>query len=241
MVKTKSAKFVAIIPARGGSKRFPKKNIHELHGQPLISYPIKAAKNAELVDRVIVSTDDGEIAEIAKQFGAEVPFLRPDHLATDQSPTINTVRHAITELKKKNYDFDYIVLIQPTSPLIEVIDINNAIDLVIKNNADSVVAVAPVNNLNHPHNIRKIKKNGIIKFWRSRLHYQFIHKPKEKPKFYHAGGLWISKVDVVMKENRLEGKRNYPLVISKLAALDIDYEEDLKLIESWFKNKNLNN
>lgn len=234
----KNKKFLAIIPARGGSKRFPGKNIYPLNGKPLISYAIEVAKKTKLVDRVIVSTDNIEIAEIAKQYGAEVPFIRPGYLAADLSPTIDTIRYTLEKLAEGGYRADYVVLLQPTSPLICSANLDEAIDLAIKNNADSVVSVVGVDGLNHPYNIREIRQDGIIKFWQDKLHYEYIVKPKEKPKFYYAGGVWVTSFDTIMKENRLEGKNNYPLIISKVVASDIDEKEDLELIELLMKLKN---
>ncbi|MDD4271698.1 MAG: acylneuraminate cytidylyltransferase family protein [Patescibacteria group bacterium] len=231
-------KFIAIIPARGGSKRFSGKNIYPLNGKPLISYAIEAAKKAKLVDRVIVSTDNIEIAEIAKQYGAEIPFMRPDYLATDLSPSIDTIRYTLEKLAEDGYRADYVVLLQPTSPLISADNLDEAIDLAIKNKAGSVVAVVEVDGLNHPYNIREIQPDGTIKFWQDELHYEYIVKPKEKPKFYYAGGIWVSSFDTVMKEKKLESRNNYPLIISKISAMDIDKKEDLELIELFMKLNN---
>ncbi len=233
-------KFIAIIPARGGSKRFPGKNIYPLNGKPLISYAIEATKGIKSIDRVIVSTDNAEIAEVAKRYGAEIPFMRPDNLAIDSSPTIDTLTYTVQRLDDEGYHADYVVLLQPTSPLISSNYIDEAIGLAIENNADSVVAVVEVNNLNHPYNIREIKEDGTIKFWQDKLHYEYIVKPKEKPKFYYAGGVWVSSFQTLIGERKLEGKNNYPLIIPDLAALDVDYKEDLELIEAIIKVRDKN-
>ncbi|HEY9203118.1 MAG TPA: pseudaminic acid cytidylyltransferase, partial [Sulfurimonas sp.] len=113
------AKCIAVIPARGGSKRIPKKNIKEFHGLPLIAYSIKAALESKLFAKVIVSTDDEEIAEIAKEHGAEVPFVRPKELSDDFTGTGDVVKHAIDYLKKRGEEFDYVCTIYATAPLLQ--------------------------------------------------------------------------------------------------------------------------
>ncbi|RKJ30419.1 acylneuraminate cytidylyltransferase family protein, partial [Butyricicoccus sp. 1XD8-22] len=112
-----SNRVLAIIPARGGSKGIPKKNIIEVDGKPLIQYTIEAAQQSKYIDKVFVSTDEMEIAQVAINCGISVPFLRPIELASDESKTIETVIHTINELKKQNEYFNYVVLLQPTQPL----------------------------------------------------------------------------------------------------------------------------
>jgi CMP-N-acetylneuraminic acid synthetase len=236
-------RILVIIPARGGSKRFPGKNIYPLKGKPLIGYPIEAAKKSQLIDRIVVSTDDEKIAAIAKKFGAEIPFMRPAKLATDVSPVIKAVCYTVKKLEKgTGYKADYIILIQATSPLITAEQIDEAIKLAIVKNADSVVGVTAVNNLNHPYNIRKITKKGTIKFSQNKLHYKYLGK--KKPDFYHAGALWLTNYNTLFRDKKLEGKKNYPLILDQFYLLDIDFKEDLELIEAYLdviakRNKNL--
>lgn len=230
-------KIIVIIPARGGSKRFPRKNIHPLCGKPLISYPILAAKKAKSIDRVIVSTDDEEIAGISKFFGAEIPFMRPDELATDTSPVIDSIVYTVKTLEEREgYRADYAVLLQPATPLITGEQIDEAAGLVIEKNADSVVCVSPVDTINHPYNIREILEDGTIKFWQYDLHYDYLQK--SKPKFYHAANLWLSSYETLMNEHKLEGKKNYPVILDPLYSLDIDYRSDLEMIEAIMKQRN---
>lgn len=232
-------KIITVIPARGGSKRFPQKNIHLLNGKPLISYPIMAAGNAESVDRIVVSTDDKEIADIAKSYGAEVPFFRPAALAADDSPVVDSIIYTVKKLEKdQGYHPDYILLLQAATPLIESGQIEKAIHIANKNKADSVVTVCPVNTINHPFNIRRINKDQTISFWLDELHYQYLQKTK--PQFYHAANLWLTSYDNLIREKKLEGRRNYPLVIPAVYSLDIDYREDLDLIEAWLQYNHQN-
>jgi CMP-N-acetylneuraminic acid synthetase len=137
----KTGKTLVIIPARGGSKGIPRKNIRLLLGKPLIAYAIELALKCRLVDKVIVSTDDEEIADIAKQYGAEVPFMRPEELATDKSPIIETLRHTVRYYEEKGVFFDNILLLEPTNPLREVKDVEETVKKINEPDVDTVVTV----------------------------------------------------------------------------------------------------
>ena len=228
-------KFIAVIPARGGSKRFPGKNIYPLAGIPLIAYPIRAAKEAKGIGRIIVSTDDEKIAAVAREHGAEIPFMRPKELAEDSSSVIDAVIHTVQELERReNYHADYTILLQPATPLVTPDQIEQAIGLAVEKSADSVVTVAQVDTVNHPFNIREIRGDGTIGFWQEALHYEY-YATKPKPKFYHAANLWLSSHDTLVKKHRLEGERNYPVIVDRVYASDIDYKEDLELIEAYLR------
>lgn len=133
-------KILAIIPARGGSKRLPGKNKKLLKGKPLIQWTIEAALSSNYIDNVIVSTDCSEIAKISSEAGAKVPFIRPEYLANDNSSSNDVILHAIENIE---IDYDIVVLLQPTSPLRLVIDIDSAIELLVKKEADGVASVSP--------------------------------------------------------------------------------------------------
>ncbi|MEK7560607.1 MAG: acylneuraminate cytidylyltransferase family protein [Patescibacteria group bacterium] len=230
-------KFIAVIPARGGSKRFPGKNIHPLAGKPLIAHPIDAAKRAKGIDRVIVSTDDENIAGIAKEHGAEIPFMRPKELAEDWSSVIDVMVWTVEELERREkYHADYAILLQPTTPLVTPEQIEQAIAHAIEKNADSVVTVAEVDTINHPYNIREIKDDGTITFWQYDLHYAYYAK-KPKPKFYHAANLWLTSYETLTRDRLLEGKNNYPIIVPPAYSMDIDYKEDLALVEAYLRLK----
>lgn len=230
--------IIVLIPARGGSKRFPKKNVYLLDGKPLIHYPIEAARAAKLVNRVVVTTDSPEIAEVAKRAGAEVPFLRPAELATDESPVIEAIQYTLERLASEGDRADYILLLQPASPLISSDNIDALITAVIEKNADSGVAVSLVDTLNHPYNIRTLNEEGNLQFWQDALHYEYLRKAK--PKFYKVANIWLSSYKTIVEKNKLEGENNIPLIVDPIYSLDIDYKEDLELIEAWLqyqKNK----
>jgi len=136
----KDKKILALIPARGGSKGLPRKNIKPLLGKPLIAWTIEQSLASKYLDKVVVSTEDKEIAEISKKYGAEVPFIRPKELAKDDTPSIDVVLHAIDFLEKKEL-FNIIVLLQPTSPLRTISDIDNSIEFLFSKNAQAIISV----------------------------------------------------------------------------------------------------
>ena len=139
----KKRKTLALIPARGGSKGLPGKNIMPLAGKPVIAWSIEQALNSRCIDKVLVSTDSREIASIARKYGAEVPFLRPKALAADTSSTFDVISHAVDFLRKQGEEFDYIALVEPTSPLRANADLDRAIKSLIdhEDKADSLVSV----------------------------------------------------------------------------------------------------
>lgn len=222
--------ILGIIPARGGSKGIKNKNIIELAGKPLISYSITALKNAEYVNRVVVTTDSDEIATIAKQYGAEVPFMRPSELAQDNSPTYPAIKHAVLEMEKLGFRADYIVTAQPTYPLVQPKEIDAAVKMVIEKNADSVITACELGHDCHPYNIRQINQDGTVSFWKEDEHYKFPTRQR-KPKFYIFGNIFVSSYKTVVEDGRLEGKKNYLIEIDKNNHLDVNTEEDLIEIE----------
>lgn len=142
---SETLKVVAIIPARGGSKRLPGKNIRLLGGKPMIAYALEAAQNAQMVNRVIVSTDDADIAEVAKKYGAEVPFLRPENLSGDEAKTVDVLKHTLTFLQEtEQYIPDVVVLLQATSPLMLSEDIDATIEKFLHTGVRSCVTVCKI-------------------------------------------------------------------------------------------------
>lgn len=233
----KRYKVLGLIPARGGSKGIKNKNVINLAGKPLIVYAIVALKKSKAVDKIVCTTDSELIAETAKKYGAEVPFLRPKELAQDFSPVYPALAHAVRKLEKlQNYKPDYIVMIQPTSPLVQPEQISAAVKMAIKMKADSVITAVDLEHDTHPYNIREILPDGRIKFWMEKEHYQFPTR-QSKPQFRKFGNLYVSSYDTLIKKRRLEGEKNYALKIDKNTTLDINILEDVKEIEYFLKNK----
>lgn len=156
-------KVLGVIPARAGSKSVPRKNLAEVNGRPLLSYIVEAARRAHRLDRVVVSTEDEEVAAVARQWGAEVPFLRPAELAADEVSLVPVVRHAMKEMDRRNFVADVVVSLQATSPFLESEDIDRAIETLLETGADSVVSVER-NEHAHPYWTKRLEGDRVLPF-----------------------------------------------------------------------------
>ena len=216
--------IVCTIPARGGSKGIPRKNAKKLAGKPLIAYAIGAAKRSRYIDRVIVSTDNAEIANIAKRYGAEVPFLRPAHLAQDATPTIAVVQDVLKEMKGMGFDPQIHVLVQPTSPFVIAKDIDRAIEMMIKTNTDSCVSICEVSE--RPEWMYTIS-SGKIKPYLPRSK----PTPRQKlPVLYRTNGaVFVTRVSALQKG--IIAKKSSAITMPKERSIDIDDEFDFKMAE----------
>ena len=228
MTRNKKYRTLAIVPARGGSKSIPYKNIVNLGGRPLISYCIKAIKKSRSVDRLIVTTDDPKIAKVSKKYGAEVPFLRPAELAEDDTPTIPVIEHALKWLdENENYQPDFVLLIQPTEPFVTSEQIDGLFNLMISKKADSGITIVPVPRTNHPYHIRHLT-DGYLEHDNPELHYKHPNRQSD-PKRYAFGNLYWFRRDKFLKERKIEVGRRVGLEIDPLAAHGIDDKSDLEL------------
>lgn len=226
-------KVLALIPARGGSKSIPKKNIANLCGKPLIAWTIETAKKTPEIDKVIVSTDDLEIAEIAIKYGAEVQ-MRPSELASDNSLVINTMHYVIKELQKKQDYYDYITLLEATSPMREVEDISKCIKMIYENSLDSVATFKEA-DLN-PHRAWKIENDVPTTFIDDVIPWL----PRQQlPSAYQLNGaVYITKVDTLLKSNKelLLGEIG-AVTMPKDRSVDIDDLIDFTLAELVLKKR----
>jgi len=218
--------IVAIIAARGGSKRLPRKNILPLAGKPLITYTIEAAKGSQRLSRIIVSTDDSEIAKVATDHGAEVPFMRPPELARDESPSIDVVKHATEWLELRGAPIDAVVLLQPTSPLRRCQHIDEAIKMFIDTGVDTVTAVSPA--VNHPFWCWQIAGNEIRPYF-SRSHVS-MRKEMLPPALVENGALYVVR-RVVLDGATLYGERIAGYLMNPAEAIDIDTQKDFDRAE----------
>ena len=224
-------KIVAIIPARGGSKRVPKKNIKSLCGNPLISYIIRASLASRYIDKTIVSTDDSEIAEVSRKYGAEV-IDRPAELARDETPDTPVLRHVIKHLtEKENYTADIIVFLHATSPLCGTADIDNAIERFAGGDADLVAGVVEAER--HPFwNFRMINGNKLLPFIEN---ISYTIRQQELPKTYILNGaFYIMRAEKVQKESFFGGDM-HGIIMSKEKSIDIDTELDFEIAEFLMK------
>ncbi|NEO12185.1 MULTISPECIES: acylneuraminate cytidylyltransferase family protein [unclassified Moorena] len=220
-------KIIGLITARGGSKSIPRKNTTWLAGKPLIAWTIKAALKSHRLNRVIVSTEDEEIAEISKKWGAEVPFLRPAALAQDDSSHISVLIHAVDWLEQvEGTTIDYLMLLQPTSPLRSAQDIDLGIELALEQNADSVVSVCKAST--HPYFTRRITSDGKLQ--------DFVQKPDGylrrqvlPPAYAWNGAIFLVRRDILIEKQTLETDRTYAYVMTPERSLEIDTPWDLYL------------
>lgn len=231
----RNRRFLAIIPARGGSKGLPRKNIKNLCGKPLIAWSIERALNSKYVDEVMVTTDCKDIANIAKRYGANVPFLRPDYLATDTATTFDAVRHTIDYYKtEENKEFDYIVLLEPTSPLREKDDIDNMIEKIIQkeDSFNSIVSVGEVHE--HPSIMKKIVNKDFLENYCQEL--EMTHRRQDNtPAYFPYGVAYIVKISTFLKEKTFYSKRNTFYKIKRYQCYEIDDIYDFLAIENIMK------
>lgn len=217
---------LAIIPARGGSKGLPRKNLLQLSGKPLIAHTIEAARAACSVQRIIVSTESPEIAEISRQYGAEVPFLRPRELAGDDTPTLPVLRHVLAELKAtEGCTPEIIILLQPTSPLRRPEDIDSAMALLDRSGADSVVSVCAAEH--HPAWMKRLDGDRVLPFVEKGPEYM---RRQDMPPLYRLNGaIYISRYKILTEENRILGEDTRGFVMNAESSVDIDTLLDLKV------------
>jgi CMP-N-acetylneuraminic acid synthetase len=227
-------KILAVIPARGGSKGLPGKNIKPLLGKPLIAWTIEQAKVSNYLDRVIVSTDDETIADIARQWDGDVPFLRPKELAGDASPIADTILHLLDRLEQDHEIYDYIALLEPTSPLRKPDDIDNALGLLAENeDADSLVSVGEV-HMEHPMIVKRISEGLVIPYMPN---IEQIYQRQQADKAYFPYGVvYVSKVCVFRKEQTFYTKKTIPYFIERWQNYEIDDIYDFMCVETILKH-----
>ena len=218
-------KIIAIIPARGGSKGIPNKNIYPICQKPLIAYTIEAAKKSKYIDNVVVSTDSEKISEVSKQYGAKVPFLRPDILASDTAKTIDVLIDALDRLQKNNEKYHTLVLLQPTSPLRSTEDIDSAIELFFANECESLVSVSEVKI--NPVLIRKIVDGKACPI----LNQSSTVRRQDFEKYYRVNGaIYINKIDKLTGQTSLNDN-SLAFIMPSSRSLDIDTPDDIKEAE----------
>lgn len=220
---------LAIIPARGGSKGIPRKNVTLLAGKPLIVWRIESALACPHIERVVVSTDDAEIAEVSRQFNAEVPFMRPLELAQDDTPSIDAILHMARWLdQNESYRPDYIMLLQPTSPLCTTDDLENAIALAKQHQADAVVSVTEASA--HPYWMKRINKAGHLEDFLSKE--QSYTQRQMLPAVYTLNGaIYLTRRDTLLQRSSFYGEATYAYVMPPERSIDIDSPWDLHVVD----------
>lgn len=212
---------VAIIPARGGSKRIKRKNIKDFHGLPLIAYSIKAALESNLFEKIIVTTDDEEIAKIAKEYGAEVPFLRPKELSDDFTGTGDVVKHAIDYLKEHGEGFDYVCTIYATAPLLQAKYLIEGFEAL--KNSDAINAFSATSMPFPIQRTFKLDENGRCEMFTPENYFKRSQDLQEA--YQDAGQFYWSKVDK-KSSDIMFGKESIPIILPRYLVQDIDTLED---------------
>lgn len=218
-------RVLGLIPARGGSKGVPGKNIRPLCGKPLLAYTAESALAAETLSRVVLSTDDEAIAGVGRELGLEVPFMRPAELAQDASPTLPVVRHALMELAAEGDDFDAVCLLQPTNPLRRRSDIDGSVRLLIDTGADSVVSVLAVPHEYNPHWVYLEDEEGFIRLATGGA--DPVSRRQDLPGAFHRDGtVYVTRSEVVLEAGSLYGNKVRPFRIDPEWSVNIDTEDD---------------
>ena len=230
--------LLTLIPARGGSKSIKNKNIKKLCGYPLIAWTILTARKSKYIKQIVVSTDSKKIANISKKYGATVPFIRPKKYATDKASSFSVLKHAINFFNSKNIKFDYVLLLEPTSPLRQVKDIDNCIKKALRKKIDTIVSVTKVIT-QHPRFIYSINKKNILMPYIDNKDKLYIRRQDIEPLYYLEGSLYMSKIRTLMKKKSFYHNKTMAHKIEKWKSLEIDDIEDFNLAKYYIKTKKM--
>ena len=222
--------ITAIIPARGGSKGIPDKNIKIIGGKPLIAWTIETARRSKYIDRVITTTDSDKIAGICKEYNSEVPFMRPKHLANDSAKGTDVILHTLNWLKSKKIDYDYFILLQPTSPFRTAKHIDEAIENIVSfENINNLVSVTKVHQ--HPYWMKRINNDGYVEEYQKDDEINYYNR-QELPNLYvNNGAIYISKCDYFLKNKSFYKNECLPYIMGKKESIDRDILDDLEYAE----------
>ncbi len=223
-------KTLAMITARGGSKRIPRKNIKEFNGKPIIAYSIEAALKSGAFDEVMVSTDDQEIADIARKYGASVPFLRSEKTANDFATTVDVIDEVISEYHSRGTDFDMFACIYPTAPFITSEKLKEAVEKLSSSDADSLI---PVVRFSYPPQRAMEIHDGKLVF---RQPENLSKRSQDlEPHYHDAGQFYVVRTESFLKNKGIMVGEILPMELSELEVQDIDNEVDWKLAEMKYK------
>jgi CMP-N-acetylneuraminic acid synthetase len=229
-------KVLGVIPARGGSKGVPRKNIRALAGRPLLQYTAQSALAAERLTRVVLSTEDTEIAEVGRRCGLEVPFLRPAELARDDTPTLPVLQHVVGALESMGERYDAVCLLQPTCPMRWSRDIDACIELLSQAEADSVVTLLPVPAEYNPHWVYFRGDDGFFRLSTGEAN-PVPRRQALPPAFRREGSVYVTRRDVLMRQNSLYGSKLAGYVIPASRSVDIDTPEDWERAEELLRSR----
>lgn len=221
---------IAIITARGGSKRIPRKNIKEFCGKPILAYSVEAALKSGLFDRVMVSTDDKEIAEAAKRYGAEVPFERSRETAGDFATTNEVLLEVLTEYEKRGERFDLACCLYPTAPFVTAEKLKSAVEKLLASGMDTLIPVVP---FSYPPQRAMIIRDGRLVF----EYPQYLDSRSQdlEPHYHDAGQFYVFRTEAFLRNKRLMVGNILPFIVSEMEVQDIDNESDWKIAEIKYR------
>ncbi|WP_369753193.1 acylneuraminate cytidylyltransferase family protein [Flavobacterium sp. WC2409] len=228
-------RILGVIPARGGSKGVPRKNIKLLNGKPLLQYTSEIALKSQYLTDVILSSDDNQIIRVAKSLGIQAPFIRPTALAEDQTPTIDVIIHALEWYENQGIFFDGVCLLQVTSPFRTLVFLDKAIDKFITSGCDSLVSVQKVPHEYNPHWTFEVNPEGNLKI--ATGEEKIISRRQDLPEAYHRdGSIYIMKTEVLLKQHSLYGRSTSFIESTPELYLNIDTLADWEKAELMIKN-----
>lgn len=228
----KDQRIIAIIPARGGSKGIPNKNIIDLCGKPLIAHSILAAQQSQYIDTILVSTDSEHIQSVALEYGACAPFLRPAELSSDTAKTIDCMLHTIDYMKNHGETYDCVVLLQPTQPIRKEHDIDNAIAQLLDSPFNSLVSVCPVEE--HPILMRTITKEGTLQ---SLLNTSSTVRRQDFPDVYKVNGsIYVNRINEHFNTSTSLNDNELPYIMDRSYSIDIDSFDDLEKARNYLNS-----
>ena len=233
--------ILAVIPARGGSKGVPMKNIRDIAGKPLMQYIFEASKKSNYITKIILSTEDEDIAVVGRSLGMEVPFMRPKELATDDVPGISVIKHALRFFDESGFKADAVISMQPTNPFITAGTIDKSIELWLDSECDSVTTISEVTR-GHPYITKRLKEGGIIENFCTIPGGISMHVRQAREKAYYlTGALYLRGRSIIESENidsHYLGKDSRAIVVDEIEAIDINTPFDFELAE-WVMSKHI--
>lgn len=235
----KNKAFLAIIPARGGSKGLPGKNIKELCGKPLIAWTVEAGLGSQYIDEVMVTTDSEEIACIAREFGASVPFVRPAELASDTATSFDVVKHAINFYKDKlNKKFDYVVMLEPTSPLRDKDDIDSAIEQLLSNpHASAIVGICKTESQNPAFLATKNDNDCLVGYVNKDM--RVLRRQEISDVYFFEGSVYVSHIATLLDRKTFYHECTLGYEVPKWKSPEIDDIDDFIIVEALMKFKGM--
>ncbi len=240
---TRKLKILTVIPARGGSKGVPRKNVRELCGKPLIYYVIKAAIGCDLIDKVIMSTDDEEIAQKAKDCGAEIPFMRPKEISGDKVSLIPVVQHALKYFDGIGLRYDAAISLQPTSPFVTASVLYRVIEKMEETGCDSVVSVHEIIH-GHPYRAKRlINGDKLDNFFEGFNGDLFLQKQDRPPAYAYNGAIYLRKREFIENYSGKDfglGKDVRAVIMDPIESINIDTETDFRIAEILMQDRSTN-